>query len=199
MSAPDPVLVARIHRLGQASPSPTVQAIAGSVLHGDRYLNPNLGDELDLGDIVDGLQHAIDCSRAAGNLTVEAICTSLAVMPLTDRGKRPDAGVLHATLVRIREIRFDLALTNVAAGVAVWLVRIGRPEAASVADGWFRAHVTNPHAALQPVLHQLDHLLDASTFPSARARGANMTHAELIDYLDDELTSIIDENTVNSS
>ena len=56
--------------------------------------------------------------------------------------------------------------------------------------------MTNPHAALQPVLHQLDHLLDASTFPSARARGANMTHAELIDYLDAELTGITDENTV---
>ena len=81
-------------------------------------------------------------------------------MPLIDRGKRTDAAALHATLVRIREIRFDLALTHVAAVVAVWLVRIGRPEAASVADGWFRAHVTNPHAALQPVLGQLDQLLE---------------------------------------
>ena len=199
VSAPDPSLVARLHRLGQASPSPSVQAIAGFVLHGVRYLNPRLGDGLDLGDIVDGLQHATERSQVAGNLMVEAVCMSLAMMPLTDRGRRSDAGVLHATLARIREIRFDLSLTYVAAVVAVWLVRIGRPEAASVADGWFRAHVTNPPSAVQAVLHQLDHLLDASTFPGARARGVNMTHAELIDYLDAELTSITDESTVNSS
>ena len=130
---------------------------------------------------------------------VEAVCMSLALMPLTDRGKRTDASALHATLVRIREIRFDLSLTYVAAVVAVWLVRIGRPEAASVADGWLRAHLTNPHAGLQAVLDQLDHLLDASTFPSARAQGASMTHAELIDYLDAELTGIVEENTVNPS
>ncbi len=59
--------------------------------------------------------------------------------------------------------------------------------------------MTNPHAALQPVLHQLDHLLDASTFPDARSRGAAMSHSELIDYLDAELTSIVEENTVTSS
>jgi len=154
LSAPDPALVARLHRLGQTSPSPSMQAIAGFVLHGVRYLNPKLGDGLDLGDSVAGLQHATECSQAAGNRMVEAICMNLAMMPLMDRGQRTDASALHATLVRIRAIRFDQALTSVAAGVAVWLVRIGRPEAASVADGWFRAHVTNPHAALQPVLHQ---------------------------------------------
>ena len=88
LSAPDPALVARLHRLGQTSPSPSVQAIAGFVLHGVRYLNPKLGDGLDLGDIVDGLQHATECSQVAGNLMVEAICMSLAMMPLTDRGKR---------------------------------------------------------------------------------------------------------------
>jgi hypothetical protein len=199
LSAPDPALVARLHRLGQTSPSPSVKAIAGFVLHGVRYLNPKLGDGLDLGDVVDGLRQATECSQAAGNLVVEAICMSLAIVPLTDRGMRTDATVLHAALVRIREIRFDQALTHVAAGVAVWLVRIGRAEAASVADGWLRAHVTNPNAALQPVLHQLDQLLDASSFPDARSRGAAIGHSELIDYLNAELTSVIDENTVDSS
>jgi hypothetical protein len=199
LSASDPALVARLHRLAQISGSPSVHAIAGFVLHGVRYLNPKLGDGLDLGDMVDGLQRATECSRAAGNLVVEAICLSLAMMPLMDRGKLADAMVLHDTLVRIRSIRFNQALTSVAAGVAVWLVRVGRPDAASVADGWFRARLTNPNAALQPILHQLDHLLDADTFPSARARSANMTHAELIDYLDAELTSIADGSMVSSS
>ena len=199
LSAPDPTLVARLHRLGQTSPSPSVKAIAGFVLHGVRYLNPKLGDGLDLGDVIDGLQHATECARAAGNLVVEAICLNLAMMPLTDRGNLADAAVLHATLVRIHAIRFNQALTTVAAGVAGWLVRIGRPEAASVADGWLRAHVARPNAALQPVLHQLDHLLDADTFPSARARGASMTHDELIDYLDAELISITDGSMVSSS
>ena len=43
LSAPDPALVARVHRLGQASPSPSVQAIAGFVLHGVSLPEPQAG------------------------------------------------------------------------------------------------------------------------------------------------------------
>ena len=98
---------------------------------------------------------------------------SLAVIPLTDRGERRDATALHATLGRIHEIRYDLALTFVGAVVAVWLVRIGRPEAASVADGWLRAHVTKPpRPSLQPALEQLDQLLDSQQLPQPHDHGA---------------------------
>ncbi len=195
LSAPDPALVARIQRLGAASPSPSVQAIAGFVMHGDRYLNPKLGEGLDLGDIVEGLQHATVTSRAAGNLAVEAICMSTAIIPLTERGQRRDASALQATLRRIRELRYDLSLTIVAAAVAVWLARIGRPDSACVVEGWLRTHVASPHGALRPSLEQLHELLDADAFPSARERGAEMTHAELIDYLDRELGSLADDDT----
>ena len=51
LSAPDPAIVARLLRLGQASPSPSVQAIAGYAVHGQCYLSPALGDGFDLGDI----------------------------------------------------------------------------------------------------------------------------------------------------
>ena len=71
-----------------------------------------LGDGLDLGDIVEGLQHAMACSRAAGNLFVEAICMTLAVIPLTDRGDPRDAAALRATLERIHDLRYDFALTS---------------------------------------------------------------------------------------
>ena len=169
--APDPALVARLHRLAQASASPSVQAIAGFTLHGGRYENPRLGEGLDLGDIVDGLQHATLCSKAAGNLYVEVTCMMAAAIPLTDRGERRDAAALRATLRRIQEIRYDLGLTFFAPRLAVWLVHIGRPDVASVVDGWLRAHLKAPLPSLQPALAQLDQLVDTSSYPDARSRG----------------------------
>src|SRR5205085_1226998 len=130
-----------------ASPSPSVKAITGFVLHGCRYLNPMLGDGLNLGDIVEGLQHAIACSQVAGNLFVESICMNLSVLPISDRGERRDAVVLQATLKRIREIRYDFALVFVAVAVAVWFVRIGRPRAASVLDGYLHTYLNPPYPA----------------------------------------------------
>ena len=200
MSAPDPALVARMQRLAQASPSPSVQAIAGFVLHGYRYLNPKLGDGLDLGDIVEGLQHAIACSQAAGNIFAEAICMTLAVIPLTDRGDRRDAAALRATLGRIHEIRYDFALI-IARGAGGRLARPHRPaDAASVVDGWLHSHVKPPYPPfLQPTLEQLDQLLDTSRYPAERARGAAMTPTELTEFLDDELTSIIGDDIADSA
>jgi predicted ATPase len=197
-SAPDPALVARLHRLAQASASPSVQAIAGFTLHGGRYENPRLGEGLDLGDVVDGLQHATLCSKAAGNLYVEVTCMMAAAIPLTDRGERRDAAALRATLGRIQEIRYDLGLTFFAPRLAVWLVLIGRPDVACVVDGWLRSHLKAPLPSLQPALAQLDQLVDTSSFPDARSRGATMTSAELIDYLVDVLGSVADE-TVKAS
>jgi hypothetical protein len=72
-------------------------------------------------------------------------------------------------------------------------------QAASVVDGWLRSHLKAPLPSLQSALAQLDQLLDASSFPIARRRGAAMSFAELADHVDEELTRIIDENTVNSS
>ena len=152
LSAPDPAVVAHLQRLAQINPSPSVQAIAGFTLQGGRYLNPKLGDGLDRGDIVDGLRHATVCSQASRNLLVEVTCMTLAVIPLTDRAERSDAAALHATLERIHEIRYDLTLTFLGARLAVWLVRIGRPDAASVIDGYVRSSVKSPHLALQASL-----------------------------------------------
>ena len=198
--APDPAVVARLQRLAQACPSPSVQAIAGFVLHGGRYLNPKLGEGLDLGDIVEGLQHAIGCSQVAGNLFVEVACMTMASIPLTDRGERRDAALLRALLGRIHETpQRPRAHRLRGRRFAVWLVRIGRPDAASVLDGWLRSHLKAPLPFLQSTLEQLDQLLDASGSADARSRGATMTSTELTEYLDDELTKIIDENTVNSS
>ena len=171
-----------------------MQAIAGSVLHGYRYLNPELGDGLDLGDIVDGLQHAIACSRMAGNLFAEAICMSLAIMPLTDRGDRRDAAALRATLGRIHEVRYDLALVMLAARLAVWLVRsAGTKPPTSSTDG------STPTFHPIPAINHPRSSTSCSTpdGPEARARGATMTHAELTEYLDANWPRIIDESTTS--
>jgi hypothetical protein len=143
-----------------------------------------------LGDIVAGLRQATMRSRAAGNVVAEAICMSLAAIPLAARGERSDADELLATIERIRTIRFTLALTTVAANVALWFARVDGPSVAEVVDGWLRAHVANAHHALQPSLRQLDELLNDHRSGLAAARGASMTHAELIDYLHDELTDM---------
>ena len=194
---PHPALVARLHRLAQASASPSVQAIAGFTLHGGRYENPRLGEGLDLGDIVDGLQHATLCSKAAGNLYVEVTCMMAAAIPLTDRGERRDAAApRHARADQ--EIRYDPGLAFFAPRLAVWLVLIGRPDVACVVDGWLRSHVDAPLPSLQPALARLDQLVDTSSFPDARSRGVTMTSAELIDYLVDVLGSVADE-TVKAS
>ncbi len=200
MFAPAPVLVARLHRLAQTSRSPSVQVIAGSVLHGYRYLNPTLGDGLDLGDIVDGLQHAIACSRMVGNVFTEAICMSLAIMPLTDRGERRDALAIRATLERIQEVRYDFALVMLAARAAVWLALVGRLDAASAIDAWVRAHLMTPYPGYyQPTLDQLDGLLDPAARLDARAHGATLTYAELTKYLDGELAAVAGDDFDGSS
>ena len=175
-----------------------MQAIAGFSVHGNRCLNPRLGDGLDLGDVVEALQAAIACSRVAGNLFVEATLMTVAVFPLTDGADRGGAVVLRATLARIHEIRYGLALTFLAARLGVWLVRIGRPETASIVEGWLDTHLPTPYPLIQSTVDELHQRLGKG-FPDARSRGAAMTPTELTDHLDAELTEIIDENTVNSS
>ena len=201
-SAPDPALVARLHRLAQASASPSaspsVQAIAGFTLHGGRYENPRLGEGLDLGDIVDGLQHATLCSKAAGNLYVEVTCIMAAAIPLTDRGDRRDAAALRATLGRIQEIRYDLR-AHLLRATRRRLARAHRPHRRRLRRRRVaRSHLKAPLPSLQPALTQLDQLLDTGSFPDARSRGLTMTSAELIDYLVDVLGSAADE-TVKAS
>ena len=192
LSSPDSALVARLHRLGHASPSPSVRAIAGFTLHGNRYLNPRLGEDLELGDIIDGLQRAGTDARTAGNLIVESICLTLAAIPLTAAADRAAATELRAIIERIQEVHFDLALTTTAAIIAVWFVRIGRPDTGLVVDAWLRSHVTNPHQALQPALQQLEQLLGEHDRERAAQRlGATMTHPELIDYLRQQLSDVI--------
>ena len=199
LSAPDPAVAARVLRLGHASPSPSVQAIAGLSVHGNRCVNPKLGDGLDLGDVVEAVQEAIACSRLAGNLFVEATLMTFAVFPLTDGDDRGGAAVLRATLARIHEIRYGLALTFLAARLGVWLVRIGRPQSASVVEGWLGTHLPTPYPLIQSTVDELHQLLNANGVPDARSRGATMTPTELTEYLDEELTEIIDEDAVNSS
>ena len=182
------------------SDSPSVQAIANTVLHGYRYLNPKLGEGLDLGDAVDGLHYAIGCARAAGNVFAEAICMSLAIMPLTDRGDRRDAVALRAALARIHEVRYDFALVMLAMRAAVWFARVGRLDAASAVDAWVHAHVNAPYPSYyQPTLDQLDLLLDRATCLPQRAHGATMTHAELTEYLDGELAAVAGDDHDGSS
>ena len=158
-----------------------------------RYENPNLGEGLDLGDIIDGLQQATLHSKAAGNLYVEVACMMVAAIPLAERGERRDAAALRATLGRIQQMRLDLALTQLAPRIAIWLVHIGRPDVAGVVDGWLRFHLKAPLPMLQPALAQLDQLIDTSTLPHARSRGATMTSAELIDYLNGVLSEVADD------
>jgi hypothetical protein len=194
VSAPDPTLVARLQRLAQASSSPSVQAIAGSVLHGGRYVNPELGEGLGLGDIVHGLQHATRCSQVAGNLYVEAACMVMGVIPLSERGERRDAPDLRAAVRRIDELRFELGLNLFAPYIAVWFVHMGRPDVASVIDAWLRTHgkpvVT---ATLEQAIAELEQLLAGSSFAEERSRGTAMTSNDLIDFLDHELTTVADQ------
>ena len=200
MAAPAPALVARMNRLAQTSRSPSVQAIAGSVLHGYRYLNPKLGDGLDLGDPVDGLQQAIGCCRLVGNVFAEAICMSLAIMPLTDRGERRDAVALRATLGRIHEVRYDFALVMLAMRAAMWLALVGRLGGASAVDAWVHAHISPPYPShYQSTLDRLDGLLDRTTCLAERAYGARLTHAELTDFLDAELAAVAGDDLAGSS
>ena len=100
---------------------------------------------------------------------------------------------------RIHELRYGLALTFLAARLGVWLVRIGRHETASIVEGWLDTHLTIPYPAIESTLEELHQLLDARDGPEARSRGAAMTPTELAEHLDDELTTIIDENTNESS
>jgi hypothetical protein len=68
--------------------------------------------------------------------------------------------------MRIREIRYDFVLVLGAVAVAIWLVRIGRPQAASVRDGYLHTHLNSPYPAhYQPTVEQLDRLLDGSRPP----------------------------------
>ena len=63
MSAPDPALVARMQRLARGQRESQRPSDRRLVLHGYRYMNPKLGDGLDLGDIVEGLQHAMRAAK----------------------------------------------------------------------------------------------------------------------------------------
>ena len=158
------------------------------------------GDQLEVDDSLADLQQAIACSRGAGNLFVEATCMGLAANPLTRRGERSDAAALQATLARIGEVRYDFALTFLAARLAVWFALLDRPETASVIDGWFRTHLNAPY----PIQYQSDHRATRPTVghrgvPRGAGRGATMTTTELIDYLDDQLATIATDDTVSTS
>jgi predicted ATPase/class 3 adenylate cyclase len=194
LSAPDPELVARLQRLAQTTSSPSVQAIAGFTLHGGRYLNPELGEGLDLGDIVGGLQDATRCSRATGNLYVETVCMVLAAIPLSARGERRDAPDLRAIVNRIHELRYELGLNLFAPYLAIWLVHVGRPDVASVVDGWLRNHNKGPIVPpREQAITQLEQLLDGRNFIEERSRGAAMTSNDLTDFLDHVLTAVADQ------
>jgi hypothetical protein len=78
-------------------------------------------------------------------------------------------------------------------------VRIGRPEAATVIDGWLQTQVKSAIQASQPTLDQLDELIDRTRFPTARSRGASMSSAELTKYLDHELTSLVGDDNADSA
>ena len=66
-------------------------------------------------------------------------------------------------------------------------------------EGWLDAHLSTPYPGIRSTLEELHQLLDTRGDPEARSRGAAMTPTELAEHLDDELTTIIDENTNESS
>ena len=197
-SEPDALIVDRARRLAGASPSPSVQAIVAFSMH-IRLADPLPGKQLDVDDSLADLERAIACSQDAGNLFVEATCMGLAAYPLTRHGERSHATALQATLARIGEVRYDLALTFLAGRLAVWFALLDRLETATVIDGWFCAHLNAPYPIqYQSTIEQLDQLLDTEGHPAARARGATMTTTELIGYLDDQLATIATDDTVST-
>ena len=120
-----------------------------------------------------------------------AICMTLAIMPLTDRGDRGDAAAIRATLGRIKEVRYDFALVMLAQRAAVWLALVGRRDAANAIDAWVHAHLKPPYPSYyQPTLDHFDVLLDRATCLAERAGGTTMTYAELTEYLDSELAGL---------
>ena len=141
--------------------------------------------------MLNGLQHALTCSQLAGNAFVEATCMALIVSPLADRGDPADAAVLRGSVDRLREIRYDMALTFLVARLAVWFVHVGRPDVATLLDEQFRTRLGDSYPAhYEATIRQLDQLLDRNQFTAERSRGRNMNANELTDYLHDEFATL---------
>src|SRR5262249_36318447 len=103
----DRVLAARLQRIAERNPSPSLQAITDFMLHAVYRMNPEWGGGF---DSLENLERAIACSRSAGNIFVEGVCMLELVTPLIGRVDLADAGVLRATLQRIHAVRFDFGL-----------------------------------------------------------------------------------------